>query len=858
MELKEYMIKDFEYGLCTDDLRHRRAVCEARSALRDTWADEGLFAGGKEGYLSIYTFPAGYIKQVQESGESAGYEGEVSAEFLIFDIDNAEDLPAAQADAVKLANHLISLGFDRNNIQFFWSGNSGFHGAVQTAAFFAEFTVTPSASFATVLRNVAKKIADGAGVAIDLKVYNYSRVMRCANTRNPKSGLNKIPLTYENVTQWDIETIKTRAQRSRKLVEKLPGENVSEDDVLFVPVSEPLPKLVEIWREEASRTANASPKKPVNRLTEHAEKSFTNASDPAILKRAIAYLDKLPPAKSKHGGHNTLLSVVCKLVHGFNLSPDDTKTLLWKYYNPRCVPPWSEAELMHKIEAAMKKTDSKYPPGYLLDGPRQVQTDTGTPRNNRRNPDDFEPFPLECLPEKFAQYVEQKSKALNQNPAGLAMALLAQVGAHIGCAVKIKLGNDRSAAPILWLALVNISGGGKTPLLKAGIDMILEREKVLFQEHRLQMVEYEKQCKDYERQVKQQTRRREQFSEILPTPDEPPQKPKRRKLYVSGATIEGLHKDIMDNPRGMLLFYDELAVYFGDTERGNKSGGTSEWLSGHSGESVNSSRKSSSEIFIPEAWWTVVGGSTPERLESIMRSGYRVSDGTLSRFILVWPPENEVMSNEDVSPQAVADMKAILDMILNIDFHEGCPYIVSLSEEAKVLWQEWKQEIFDERKTKNTDTEASFLSKSGDTLPRIALILHVLEAARIGNFFGGLVMYIQETLSAETFRKAETITRWAMTETEACYRRFGFIRDPTEEGHKPCKWTEKVLGILQEADTPVTAAGIVQRVSRFRTEAGRKQLDEILARLTQEGRILREELKSANNVTTESYALVRE
>jgi hypothetical protein len=57
------------------------------------------------------------------------------------------------------------------------------------------------------------------------------------------------------------------------------------------------------------------------------------------------------------------------LVHGFELDEDTAFDLLWKKYNPRCQPPWTEKELRHKVHDAATKRHDK-PRGWLLDRPR--------------------------------------------------------------------------------------------------------------------------------------------------------------------------------------------------------------------------------------------------------------------------------------------------------------------------------------------------------------------------------------------------------------------------------------------------------------------------------------------------------
>ena len=88
--------------------------------------------------------------------------------------------------------------------------------------------------------------------------------------------------------------------------------------------------------------------------------------DDAVVARAGAYLDRIPPAISGSGGHNQTYAAATAMVHGFALEPEAALRLLADRYNPRCEPPWSEKELRHKVEDAASKPHDR-PLGWLRD-----------------------------------------------------------------------------------------------------------------------------------------------------------------------------------------------------------------------------------------------------------------------------------------------------------------------------------------------------------------------------------------------------------------------------------------------------------------------------------------------------------
>ena len=83
-----------------------------------------------------------------------------------------------------------------------------------------------------------------------------------------------------------------------------------------------------------------------------------------VIECARRYIAKCESAISGQRGHDATFYVACLLVHGFALSEADALTLL-REFNQRCAPPWSEAELMHKIQSAASATHREAR-GYLL------------------------------------------------------------------------------------------------------------------------------------------------------------------------------------------------------------------------------------------------------------------------------------------------------------------------------------------------------------------------------------------------------------------------------------------------------------------------------------------------------------
>lgn len=82
--------------------------------------------------------------------------------------------------------------------------------------------------------------------------------------------------------------------------------------------------------------------------------------------RICMYMSRIPPAVAGQHGHDQTFAAACALYNGFALDEDQ----LWEFmslYNSRCVPPWEEKDLRHKVEEAIKAQHTK-PRGHLIGG----------------------------------------------------------------------------------------------------------------------------------------------------------------------------------------------------------------------------------------------------------------------------------------------------------------------------------------------------------------------------------------------------------------------------------------------------------------------------------------------------------
>ena len=115
----------------------------------------------------------------------------------------------------------------------------------------------------------------------------------------------------------------------------------------------------------------------------------------SVIERARRYIDRIPGAISGEGGHNQTFHVACILTHDFNLGQAESFVLLAEW-NKRCQPPWTDKELRHKIESAVKQPGDH---GRLLKS-KESEWDSLT------IPPYIEPAPLRLVVKKEADVYE--------------------------------------------------------------------------------------------------------------------------------------------------------------------------------------------------------------------------------------------------------------------------------------------------------------------------------------------------------------------------------------------------------------------------------------------------------------------
>lgn len=146
-------------------------------------------------YRSLFQYTAAQKVQIETRGTFAGIR-DVSTGELFFDFDSKDDHELARQDAVTLANRLVGLGVDPEDIKASFTGQKGFSIEIKLNRRISneEFKVA------------VEKLA-GDLETFDHIVSDPVRIVRVDNTRHPKSGNYKVPMTIYDLDELELKDI---------------------------------------------------------------------------------------------------------------------------------------------------------------------------------------------------------------------------------------------------------------------------------------------------------------------------------------------------------------------------------------------------------------------------------------------------------------------------------------------------------------------------------------------------------------------------------------------------------------------------------------------------------------------------
>lgn len=370
---------------------------------------------------------------------------------------------------------------------------------------------------------------------------------------------------------------------------------------------------------------------------------------------------------------------------------------------------------------------------------------------------DVPAFEPELLPESFRGWVSDVAERMQCPPDYPAVAAMVAAAALIGrqVAIRPKQRDDWIVIPNLWGAVVGNPGLLKTPALEEAMRPLKAMEVRAAEEHKNAIADHEaaalvaaegkkigrkairEALANGDKQAAQSLAKAEREADAVPV---------RRRYILSDTTVEKLGEILHDNPRGVLIFRDELTGFLRSFDREGRESDRAFYLEAWNGNGrYVYDRIGRGTLDIEACCVSILGGIQPGPLADYLRAaaaGGSGDDGLIQRFqLVVWPdrPANWRIVDRYPSAPARDAATAAFHRLNDIDpdvigaetDHGKVPFL-HFDSSGQEAFNEWWRE-FEHRIRQGDDHPviANHLSKFRSLVPSLALVCHLVDG-RVG------------------------------------------------------------------------------------------------------------------------------
>lgn len=402
----------------------------------------------------------------------------------------------------------------------------------------------------------------------------------------------------------------------------------------------------------------------------------------------------------------------------------------------------------------------------------------------------WKPFPTHLLPGPVRKLAEDGAKALGCDEVMIAAPSLVVCAACIGNSAVLHVKRGWKVPSVLWLGVVAESGQLKTPALDLARKPLTEREVTAIEQARLA----------------------------------PEGAENHARLVVSDVTTEAVAAKLQSSPMGLLLAADELAAWFKsfDAYRNSPGPDAQRWLSAYDASEWIVDRKTDDlPIAIRHASVSVVGGIQPGILSRVLGDEH-FDSGLAARLLVCMPPrQRRRWSDSEIAPDVGERYAQLIGRLVDDRTErktaEGAARpLIRLSSEAKDVFAGWF-DIHAERQNETHGREAALLAKIEGVAPRLALVLHLIEAASLN-------VPASEELEASTMQAGTVLADWFANEGLRLYAQM--------QESEAAREVREVVDLIAQMGGAVTSREIRDAKRAYRHPGA---ADAILERLADSG-----------------------
>lgn len=375
-------------------------------------------------------------------------------------------------------------------------------------------------------------------------------------------------------------------------------------------------------------------------------------------------------------------------------------------------------------------------------------------------------LPVEMLPPAFAEWIQDVAYRMQSPLEYAAVAAIVMAGAVIGsaCGVRPKRNDDWTVYPNLWGIITGPPGSLKSPVLAEMVAPLHKLDSASFADYAAKKKDYDAERMAYDARlsdVKTKTKAGARAShdqgqaveDLKKQMEGEPTKPPCKRFLIHDATVEAMCVILQDNPRGVLLFQDELYGLLTAWDQDHRAAERPFYLAAWNGNVPHTvNRITRDSVRIESATVSILGGMQPDTLRRYMvDSCDNMNDGLMQRFQLsIYLDQNETRrtgQTVDARPNNKARQAAhaVVEQISKTNFkdygaledpeREGSAPFYRFDDQAQQFFFEWYHDLQQKMSRCDDSVIEQHLSKYQSLMPSLALIFHVIA---IANGTGGM------------------------------------------------------------------------------------------------------------------------
>lgn len=313
-------------------------------------------------------------------------------------------------------------------------------------------------------------------------------------------------------------------------------------------------------------------------------------------------------------------------------------------------------------------------------------------------------FDLFVFPQPLAELIKKIAESFSINVEPVAVTMLSILSSAIGNSVRISPKESWKEPPFIWAMITGPSGTGKTPFVS-----------------RLLKIVHELQGRARKALPKGTG---SSFDKTVNLDLQP-------KYFISDTTIEALSETMVECPRGVLSFTDELAGFIKTHDRYTKGNARQKYLELWGCLPWQIDRVSRGSIYIKDTGLSICGGIQLSIVPYIFGK-MSIDDGLLPRFLFTSVKDNLKYSQTSIDD---TEMKIWDDLVLKcyqIPLQKNAQDevvhdVLKLSDDAILVFNKFMTKYKKIAHYSSDDSFKVFIPKLTNYVLRIAGVLHVIS-----------------------------------------------------------------------------------------------------------------------------------